>query len=652
MSEPRSSLTEQPLTVAADNIGGINHTEKRLPPGVTILAGENATNRSSFLQAIMAGLGSDRVSLKADADDGQVSLQVDDQTFTRTLTRTDRNAVIIGGDPYLNEEDATLANLYAFLVEDNEVRQAIKRGDNLYDILMRPVDKAEIERQQRQLKERRESIEKDIKNAEAAADEVIELEKERTRLQGRIEILEEEIEDLDAEVEELEAKANKQEETNDEIDVLQTQIDEKQRERQGIKSDIQEKQQRITKKRNRLDEIGVPDISKAELESKKKSLESKQDDLYDKQATLKDWESSITDAQQLNEDVLEGRLKLDRILSNLDSEDIPNGPLSNGDSRELTNQLTEADTVFCQACGSSVDKDQIEIVNEQYKAMASALYEQHATLQEEIDDLDKEMNNIRAKLNDYKKARETREELENDISRYEDEIAGKKETVETLDEEIAELESERDALEPSPVFEELIETKSERQSKEAELSRLETKLTQIESKIVSKENETEREETLREQKEDIQEELNELRTKIDEIESELVSQFNEEMENVLELLDYKNIARVWLDRREEEFRLTITRETTDGTAYEDQIGNLSESERNVIGLVVALTGYLVHDVHEICPVMVLDSIEMIDGARINRLIDHFSSYQGYLVATLLPGDADAITLDDATLMNW
>lgn len=652
MSESRSPLTEQPLTITADNIGGINHTEKRLPPGVNILAGENATNRSSFLQAIMAGLGSDRVSLKADADDGQVSLQVDDQTSTRTLTRTDRNTVITGGDPYLNEEDATLANLYAFLVEDNEVRQAVKRGDNLYDILMRPVDKAEIERQQRQLKERRESLEKDIENAEAAADEVIELEEERTRLQGRIEILEEEIEDLDAEVEELEAKANEQEETNDEIDALQTQIGEKQRERQGIKSDIQEKQQRITKKRNRLDKIGVPDISKAELESKKKSSESKQDDLYDKQAIFKDWESSITDAQQLNKDVLEGRLKLDRILSNLDSKDIPNGPLSNGDSRELTNQLTEADTVLCQACGSSVDKDQIETVNEQYEAMASALYEQHATLQEEIDNLDKEINNIRAKLNDYKEARETREELENDISRYEDEIAGKKETVETLDEEIAELESERDALEPSPVFEELIETKSERQSKEAELSRLKTKLTQTESKIVSKESEAEREETLREQKEDVQEELDELRMKIDEIESELVSQFNEQMENVLELLDYKNIARVWLDHREEEFRLTITRETTNGTAYEDQIGNLSESERNVIGLVVALTGYLVHDVYEICPVMVLDSIEMIDGVRINRLIDHFSSYQSYLIATLLPGDADAITLDDATMMNW
>jgi len=652
MSKSRSSLTDQPLIITADNIGGIDHTEKQLPPGVTVLAGENATNRSSFLQAIMAGLGSDRVSLKSDTDEGQVSLQAGDQTFTRTLTRTNRETVVTGGDPYLNEEDATLADLYAFLVEDNEVRQAVEREDDLYDILMRPVDKAEIERQQKQLKEKREALENDIEDAEAAANKVIELEEERTSLQDEIETLEQEIKDLDAEIEELEATANEREETNDEIDALQSDIDNKQRERQEVKSNIQKKNRRIEKKQNKLNEIDLPDISKSELESKKDSLESEQDDLYDEQSTLKDWESNITDAQQLNEDVLEGRLKLDRILSNLNSEDIPTGPLSDADSGDITDQLIEADTVFCQACGSSVDRNQIEIINEQYEAMASALYKKHTQLQERIDDLDREIHNIEAKVDNYEDAKETRTELKDDISRLEDEIAGKKETLEDLDDKIAELESERDALEPSPVFEELIEAKSERQSKQNELSRLESELEQIESKIVSKENEADREDTLREQKEDIQEELNELRTKIDEIETELVDQFNDEMENILDLLDYKNITRVWIDHREEEFRLTITRETVDGTAYEDQIGTLSESERNVIGLVVALTGYLVHDVHEICPVMVLDSIEMIDGKRINRLIDHFSSYQDYLVAALLPGDADAITLDDATMMNW
>ncbi len=41
-------------------------------PGVTILAGRNATNRTSLLQVLMAALGSERVSLKGDAEEGRV----------------------------------------------------------------------------------------------------------------------------------------------------------------------------------------------------------------------------------------------------------------------------------------------------------------------------------------------------------------------------------------------------------------------------------------------------------------------------------------------------------------------------------------------------------------------------------------------------
>ena len=652
MSKSRQSLTDQPLAVTADNIGGIDHTERQLPPGVTVLAGENATNRSSFLQAIMAALGSDRVSLKSDADEGQASLQAGDRTFNRTLSQTDGGTVVTGGQPYLSEEDATLADLYAFLIEDNEVRQAVERGDDLYDILMQPVDKAEIENQQQELKEKREDIEDDIADAEEAARELVKLQKERTSLEDSIETVKETIEDLSAEIEELEAEAEEQEKTNDDIDELQSEINKKQRKRRTEKDNIQRKKQNIERKQDEIDEIELPDISKSELKSKKKSLKSKQNDLYEKQSTLSDWESSITDAQQINEDVLRGRLKLDQIMGNLDSDGIPAGPLNNTDSGDVTDQLVESEDVFCQACGSSVDRDQIKAINNQYEAIASELLEEQKRLQSQIDDLSAEMEGIEGTIKDYDQNKKKREELKEEVDRLRDEVTGKEQILETLDEEIANLQSERDAMEPSPVFEELIEAKSKHQSKKDERSRLETDLEQMETKIASKEKKADDLENLQEQKEEIEEELAQLRTKIEEIETELVEQFNDEMDDVIALLDYENIARVWIDHREEEFRLTITRETADGTAYQDQIETLSESERNVIGLVVALTGYLVHDVHEICPVMLFDSIEMIDGDRINRLIDYFSSYQDYLVAALLPGDADALTLDNATMMDW
>jgi hypothetical protein len=60
--------------------------------------------------------------------------------------------------------------------------------------------------------------------------------------------------------------------------------------------------------------------------------------------------------------------------------------------------------------------------------------------------------------------------------------------------------------------------------------------------------------------------------------------------------------------------------------------------------VFALAGYLVHDLHETVPFVVLDSLEAIDAERIAALVDYFAAYAPYLVVALLLEDAAA--LDD------
>jgi len=113
----------------------------------------------------------------------------------------------------------------------------------------------------------------------------------------------------------------------------------------------------------------------------------------------------------------------------------------------------------------------------------------------------------------------------------------------------------------------------------------------------------------------------------------------------------ENLARIWIERRETEvrdgrrtvtrtrFELHIVRTAADGTAYEDTIEHLSESEREVTGLVFALAGYLVHDVDETVPFIILDSLEAIDSNRIARVVEYFGDQAPYLVAALLPEDA-------------
>jgi hypothetical protein len=123
---------------------------------------------------------------------------------------------------------------------------------------------------------------------------------------------------------------------------------------------------------------------------------------------------------------------------------------------------------------------------------------------------------------------------------------------------------------------------------------------------------------------------------------------------MLEVLEYENIARIWLERTETEvrdgrrkkvkgvFELHIVRRTESGATYEDNVGNLSESEREVTGLIFALAGYLAHDVHETVPFMLLDSLEAIDSERIATLVSYLKDYTEYLIVALLPEDAQAL----------
>src|SRR6056297_2182841 len=140
MSQHQTSSSK--ARIQAENIGGIQDTSVEFSPGTTILVGRNATNRTSFLQAVMAALGSENVAMKGDADEAAVELTLGDTTYTRQLSRR-AGGTITSGDPYL--DDPELADLFAFLLESNEARRAIARGDDLRGLIMRPIDTDEIQ---------------------------------------------------------------------------------------------------------------------------------------------------------------------------------------------------------------------------------------------------------------------------------------------------------------------------------------------------------------------------------------------------------------------------------------------------------------------------------------------------------------------------
>ena len=201
---------------------------------------------------------------------------------------------------------------------------------------------------------------------------------------------------------------------------------------------------------------------------------------------------------------------------------------------------------------------------------------------------------------------------------------------------------ESDALE---TYERLSELQYERGQREQRLDDVESEIRKIQS--------LPEREALVAQRDEIEAELEGERARIDRVVTAAIEAFDEHMAELLDVLAYQNVARIWIERKRSEprgrtgsdttFDLHVVRESGDGAGYEDELSNLSESEREVVGLVVALAGYLVHEVHDRVPFVVLDSLEAIDADRIADVIDYFAAHALHVVVALLPEDAAAVS---------
>lgn len=180
----QSTVPAKSVTLSVKNIGGITDTTVELSPGITILTGRNATNRTSLLQAIMAALGSDAATIKGDSEEGRVDLSIGDSTYTRRLIRKN-GTTVMDGDPYL--EDATLADLFAFLLETNDARQAVARADDLREVIMRPVDTSEIESQISEYQSQRDKIDAQLDELDRLNEYLPGLEEDKSNIQSQIE---------------------------------------------------------------------------------------------------------------------------------------------------------------------------------------------------------------------------------------------------------------------------------------------------------------------------------------------------------------------------------------------------------------------------------------------------------------------------------
>jgi chromosome segregation ATPase len=627
-------------TLQAENIGGIRETTVEFSPGVTVLVGRNATNRTSFLQAVMAALGSENVSVRGDADEAEVDLTLGDETYTQRLDRGSRG-VTAAGDPYL--DDPALADLFAFLLESNEARRAVAASADLRDVIMRPVDTEEIQAEIDSRVEERDSLRSELEALDALKGKLPALEEERTDLNTKIT---EKKAELDAKEAELAAADADLDETREE------------------KSELDDKLETLRSKRSALDDV------RYQIETEQETLEATTRDQREAEQKLAELPEVAPEAiEELDGEIRRLRERQQRIetevnelqsVINFNEKMLDNSGstafegLAGTDAEDVTGQLLGTDDVACWTCGSSVERDQIE-------ATLGQLRERSQTKVGEASDLEDEIDTLRGEKDDLEETRQERERLnqrlttiEREQEQIEERIERLQERRETVTDEIETLQADVEELE-SENYSTVLDLHKEANQLEYELGKLENDFERVDANVREIESRIAEQDQLESREEAISEEIESLRTKIERIERDAVEQFNEHMDEVLELLDYANLDRIWIEQVQREvregrrtvtksaFELHVIRTSESGAAYEDAVDHLSESEREVTGLVFALAGYLAHEVYETVPFVLLDSLEAIDSERIAMLVEYLDDYTSYLLVALLPEDAAALS---------
>jgi DNA repair exonuclease SbcCD ATPase subunit len=628
---------DQPsVRVAASNLGGISSTEVTIEPGVNILAGRNATNRTSLLRAVMGALGSDAVALKSDADAGEVRLQIGDESYSRALEREGRT-VVSGGDPYL--EDPTLADLFAFLVATNPSRQAVLREGDLRALIMRPVDTEGITAEIERLRTRRDAIDDRLDAISAEADRL-------PAVETRLAATESQQGDVDGEIaklrEELASMDEENAETDAELDEAITSLGETRTTLERLRRDAETVKQAIDDLQARESELEEADSgSTAELEMEIETIESEIAEARRRRTDLQTQITSLHQIIQFNEENLQSPETLSA---------------TGGGGGAVTDGLTGTEEqVTCWTCGQGVSRTDIEGTIDQLRSLRREHLEENRGLETRIRELEADRDERQQALDAVTDQADELADVRASIAAETDRLDRIHEQIATYESDVTRLETVVESKQNAQnedlltLHRELNELAVTREQLEATAAELAEEIEDIESAVAERS-------PLEDEREEVTEAITGARNRIERLETETVTAFNEHMAAVLDVLEYRNLSRVWIERveppaarAEAQFELHIVREGADGRAYEDIIDHLSESEREVIGLVFALAGYLVHEVHEVLPFMLLDSLEAIDSDRIARLLAYLEPYATYLVAALLPEDASAV--EDARIID-
>lgn len=567
-----------PWQLDIENIAGIRSGATEIAPGINAVRASNWRGKSSLIKSIETAMGT-AAPLTDGAESGRVELQTDERTVVVELTR-EQGEVSRDGDGYLgSDHDRVCASLFAFLDEDNEVRRAVRNGENLEAVLTRPLDFERIDERIRELRSEREQVEAELERAEEAAQQL-------PAVQERITELKSSLEELRAEREELRAENGAEPDgKRDELSETRAERDRLENRKAQLETTITNTRERLADRREALADLEVPDPD--ELES----------DIAQAREELAEVEQGL--------DLLESVYNANKRVLDADRPEL---------LTEIEHGLSE-DVLSCWVCGSETGRPTVE---DHLDALATEIADRRETAEEyreRLEELESERGEIRRR-------RRRRTDLEAEIEDLETTLADREESLQTVTERLDAVTERLDELATE------VEASTDRLTDlESDIKYTERELEEARDEYATVEQQVERRELLEEEQSAISAEIEELRTRKERRKSDTREAFDDAMATLLEELAPGFEAA----RLDSNFDLVVAREGR-------EVANdaMSEGELELLGIVTALAGYEAYDVSEIVPLILLDSVGDLAGENLGPLVRYLADQTTYLVTTAYP----------------
>lgn len=576
-------------TIEIENIAGIRHGEAAIDPGLNVVRGSNWQGKTSFIAALETALGT-ATPLTEGASKGSVTLRSADREVSIDLTR-ENGTIARRGEPLLQDDyDVDRAALFACLGEDNPIRTAVRRGENLEAPLTRPLEFQNLDERIAELTDERSRVESALTGAEEAAKRLPQVESRIDELEDTIAELREQLpDDGDEPAADREALSQARADRNR----VRTRVE-------RLESSIDRVESTLEDRRAELAALETPES----------------DDDPPKPAPVREELAAL----RRDVDLLQSVYSANRLVLEEDRLDLVTDV-----DRELTGE-----TVTCWICGTETDRDAVE-------SHIEGLGDEVNSHRAQIDRVKDRVERLEAKLEQRQQAERRRASLEDDIAELEA----------TLDERQAELAEARERL---ATLDDRVETLSS--SVEASVEAVaelesEIKYRQTELEEARQERETLAEragrvDALQARRDDLADEIESLRTRKADVKERTRRAFDAAIDDVLDRFD----TGFEQARLTPSFDLVVARD-----GREASLDALSEGELELLGFVAALAGYEAYEVADCVPVLLVDDTGSLADANRQRLVEYLADRADYLVFTAHPEDT-AVTAHEIDPERW